>query len=69
VWVDSDRIVLAVISIGEGHGDRQFLNIGRAAHDVLQHIGPQVSGHVEFDFLVAFDRIGVRFEQLGDQPA
>src|SRR3546814_5699085 len=40
------------------------MEVWRAAHTVLQHVGPEVAAHVEFDVILAKNRIGLLVEQL-----
>ena len=54
---------------GERHGDGQMVEIGRAANNVLQHVGPEVAAHVEVDVVVAQDGVPLFVEQFLRQAA
>jgi hypothetical protein len=82
VWVDSDRMRAGCdqhgesakaigphFRTGERHGDGQMVEIGRAANDILQHVGPEVAAHVEVYVVLAKDGIGQLVDQLLRQTA
>src|SRR3546814_16166794 len=40
------------------------MEVWRGAHNAWQHVGPEVAAHVEFDVILAKNRIGLLVEQL-----